>query len=162
MGKKRGSGVGDDRGRRRSEIATRLGKVIRQARMDRHESQVSLARRLDLEQTKLSRWELGKLLPALDEIERLEQALILPPGALAVRAGLVEVPHTETERALANDPLITVEGRAALMHFYAQELILSARLNTERAEGRPGAVVADIKPAGRGRGSGRSKAGSAR
>jgi transcriptional regulator with XRE-family HTH domain len=144
---------------RKEEIAKAVGAAMRAVRMDRHESQEAVAARIGVDQTVLSKWELGRVRPSLEDIERIEMGLILPPGGVLIRAGLVEIPATETERALASDPYISTEGRTALMHFYAQERIFTARQNGGRPADRPGATAVETtgsarrskaKPSGRG------------
>jgi transcriptional regulator with XRE-family HTH domain len=104
--------------KRRDEIATALGAAMREVRQDRHESQVEVARRIGVDQTVLSKWELGRLLVALDDVERIEDALRLRPGGLLIRAGLVELAANRTEGALEADPFISIEDKRALLHFY--------------------------------------------
>ena len=116
---------------RKQEIAAALGAAIRDVRLERRESQVTVARRLGIEQTILSRWELGRILPSLDDIERLDDALRLRPGGLLVRAGLVELAANPTEAAIEADAIISVEGKRALLHFYLVEFKAAAVRATE-------------------------------
>jgi transcriptional regulator with XRE-family HTH domain len=102
-----------------ASIARRLGEVMRQARTDSHlPTQVQLAAALGMEQTKLSRWELGKLLPNLVDIARVEDALRLPRGDLLLRCGAVELPDLDAERALEADRRLSDAGRSAMLSLF--------------------------------------------
>jgi len=134
---------------RRAEIAVLLGAAIREVRQDRHESQMQISERLGINQTVLSRWELGRNLPSLVEIELIDDALRLPPGGILIRAGLVELPDRNsapTAAALAADPIISIEDKRALLHFYEQAFMAAAERNaTKNGNGSRPAGGRDVR-----------------
>jgi transcriptional regulator with XRE-family HTH domain len=136
---------------RKTEIAQQLGSAMRTARQGLRQSQVAVARRVGIEQAVLSKWELGRVLPTLDDIERAEFALYLRPGALLIAAGVVELPHDPNVAFLEADTLLLEEDRRALLRLYQAALMLAAEANAaaEPTYGRPGSP-------------GRSKPGSGR
>ena len=104
---------------------------MRDVRLTRRESQVTVAQRIGVDQTVLSKWELGRNLTSLEDIERIEMGLLLRPGGLLVRAGLVELAANPTEAAIEADAIISVEGKRALLHFYLVEFKAAAVRATE-------------------------------
>jgi transcriptional regulator with XRE-family HTH domain len=120
----------DRRAERRDEIAAALGSAMREARMDRHESQVDVARRLGVDQTLLSKWELGRVMPDFEDVELIESGLQLRRGWLLLQAGLVELTHDDTEAAILSDPFITAEGKTVLIRILVSERNHAAAMNT--------------------------------
>jgi transcriptional regulator with XRE-family HTH domain len=110
----------------------RLGAVIRQARLDANMSQTALAEATGVEQTKLSRWELAKSTPSVVDVANLEFALLLRPGDILIRAGFVEMPPLDTERAIQADPILRDEERSILLRFYKTAVLMAAVEATTR------------------------------
>lgn len=121
-------------------LLARLGPTIRQARQDARLTQVQLAGALGVEQTRLSRWELSKSTPGLLDVVRIEDALELRRGDLLIRAGLVELPVLDAERAIEADPVIADESRSVLLHYYRASVEVASgpgRSGRRRNRGRP-------------------------
>jgi transcriptional regulator with XRE-family HTH domain len=111
--------------------ATRLGAVIRQARVDARMTQTQLAERIGQDQTQVSRWELAKAVPTVLDVSRLEVGLLLRPGDLLIRAGLVEMPPLDTERAIQADPILDDESRSIMLRFYRAAVLIVASDQSE-------------------------------
>jgi transcriptional regulator with XRE-family HTH domain len=69
--------------------ASSIGRKIKQARLRLHLRQEDLARRIEVEQSAVSNWELGKKSPDLENRIRLAAALDLSLGELLPEAGNV-------------------------------------------------------------------------
>lgn len=98
----------------------RLGKALRQARLEGGVTQRALADLADLQQPTISRWEKGERLPSLEELWRVEDALGLTRGTVLIRAGLVGV--DSVEHAIAGEQGLTDEGKAFLLNAYRAAL----------------------------------------
>jgi transcriptional regulator with XRE-family HTH domain len=104
---------------------------MRTARQGLRQSQVEVSRRVGIEQAVLSKWELGRVLPTLEDIERVETALYLRPGALLIAAGVVELPHDPNVAFLEADTLLLEEDRRALLRLYQAALMLAAEATAD-------------------------------
>jgi transcriptional regulator with XRE-family HTH domain len=69
-----------------SELATRLGRVIREERTSRNLSQERLAELAGLDRTLIQRMERGLYSTKLDTLERVARALQTYPSELLARA----------------------------------------------------------------------------
>lgn len=95
-----------------------LGSAIRQVRGPL--SQTRLAERLDLDQTTVSRWEVGRAEPSLDEIARVEAAVGAEPGTVLRLAGYVT--DCTVKAAIDADPALDSAGRRFLLATYQAAL----------------------------------------
>lgn len=77
-----------------------LGAAIRTARG--RVTQQELANRLDISQSRISKWEQNTHRPSLEEIRNVEDVLSRPRGFVLIRAGYVDLPQT-LEEVLAVD-----------------------------------------------------------
>jgi ribosome-binding protein aMBF1 (putative translation factor) len=101
------------------DLAKQLGAAIRQARMTSTlPTQVDLAAALGIEQTRLSRWELGKVMPSHVEVRQLEIAMGLRRGELLIQGGLVDLGDRDAELALQSDHRLQPESRQALLSLF--------------------------------------------
>jgi transcriptional regulator with XRE-family HTH domain len=99
--------------------ADRMGIAIREARLGARLNQTELARKVKVEQSHLSRWELGKSLPGLAYVATIENVLSLHRGALLIQAGYVDLHGvSETERAIEVDPMLSDSVRSGLLAMY--------------------------------------------
>lgn len=74
---------------RPSRAQRRLGRLIKQGRLQAGLSQVAFAQRVQRDQTTVSRWESGKVEMTLGQIRLAEDALGLSPGTLVADVGYV-------------------------------------------------------------------------
>ena len=120
------------------KLAVALGAAIRRARRNHDLTQIQLSALIGVEQTRLSRWELGKVAPDLFERVDLERALGLRTGDLLIDAGLLDLPAQDTERAIRADPDLDDNSRAVMLDFYrsALEMTRATRSWPQRKNGR--------------------------
>lgn len=132
----------------------RLGKEIRKARGAR--TQAWLADAIDVDQTSLSGYELGKGRIPLIKLFRLEEACGLPLGELLHRSRIISIVRSEDQapalEAIMTDPFLDEDGRDFLSHAYdfarrstgdvVAEVEAAPRMRTD----------AEIEAAGRARG----------
>ena len=83
-------GVGAPREHRYAAV----GRRIREARGRIAPSALALARRLQIDQSKMSKYELGKELPSPAHRLLLEDAFAWPRGRILVLAGMAESPES--------------------------------------------------------------------
>jgi len=124
-------------------LATDLGAAIRRARLNAGLTQMQLSAAVSVEQTRLSRWELGKSTPGVLELIELELALGLRRGDLFISAGLIDLPPMDAERALQTDPNLDEDSRAVLLRFYRAALQMAAATRRPR---RGGGRVPESRP----------------
>lgn len=98
-----------------------IAKAIRAAYEEQGLSQVEVARRMGVDQTRVSRLALGKWKPnhgpEPELLARIEKACERPLGWILRRAGYVDDVRTIRE-AIAMDPELTPGARQALLAFY--------------------------------------------
>ena len=99
---------------------------------------MQLSAAVSVEQTRLSRWELGKSMVGVLELIDLELALGLRRGDLFIAAGLIDLPPMDAERALQADPDLDEDSRAVLLRFYRAALQMA---DVTRRPGRGGRRV---------------------
>lgn len=93
-----------------------LGKALKRLRTAAGVNQTELSRRLDVDQTAISRWELGRDIIAAYRIPQIEDALDQPRGALWAEAGLVEL--NPVEAAIYADSGLEVNQQSTLAAVY--------------------------------------------
>jgi transcriptional regulator with XRE-family HTH domain len=101
----------------------RLGKVIRERRTQASLSLRELAARTNVSNPYLSQLERGLHEPSVRVLTAIAKALNISAEALMVQAGLLEEPEPgdrppTVPEALAADPLLTKEQKAALLTVY--------------------------------------------
>jgi len=116
-------------------LSTELGAAIRRARLNAGFTQMQLSAAVSVEQTRLSRWELGKSTPGVLDLVELELALGLRRGDLFIAAGLIDLPPMDAERALQTDPNLDEDSRAVLLRFYRAALQMAAVTRRPRRRG---------------------------
>lgn len=103
-----------------------MGIVLRKAREDADLSQTEFAPKIGVDQSTLSRWELGQGGPNMinrwaPTVLLAEKALALPRGQLFRDAGLLEEDGggvADTRTAITRDPNLTRRHRRALALVY--------------------------------------------
>ncbi|MFO7281156.1 MAG: helix-turn-helix transcriptional regulator [Thermoanaerobacterales bacterium] len=100
----------------------RLGRVIRERRTAAEMSLRELAARTNVSNPYLSQIERGLHEPSVRVLRAIAHALNMSVDALMAQAGLVDPPPKEdvpsVEEAIAADPHLTDEQRAALLAVY--------------------------------------------
>lgn len=100
----------------------RLGRVIRERRTAAEMSLRELAARTNVSNPYLSQLERGLHEPSVRVLRAIAHALNMSVDALMAQAGLVDPPPKEdvpsVEEAIAADPHLTDEQRAALLAVY--------------------------------------------
>jgi len=100
----------------------RLGRVIRERRTAAEMSLRELAARTNVSNPYLSQIERGLHEPSVRVLRAIAHALNMSVDALMAQAGLVDPPPKEdvpsVEKAIAADPHLTDEQRAALLAVY--------------------------------------------
>ena len=120
------------------KFAVALGAAIRRERRNHDLTQMQLSALIGVEQTRLSRWELGKVAPDLFECVDLERALGLRNGDLLIDAGLLDLAAQDTQRAIRADPDLDENCRAVMLDFYrsAVEMTRATQSWAQRGDGR--------------------------
>ena len=95
-----------------------IGEAIRRLRAEANVSQTALAAALDTSQTQISRWELGRATPNLEQISDIEKALELRRGEVLIAAGYVDPKIGDVEQAIMGDRRIGSQDRKLLIGVY--------------------------------------------
>lgn len=99
------------------EGTERIGAAVRQLLGE--VTQAELARRLNVDPSVVNRWLRGKAPFNHDDVARIEQALRLTPGTVALVAGFYDPQAAESVPALiASDPSLDEEDRRLLLALY--------------------------------------------
>ena len=98
--------------------STTLGQAIKMTRTRLGFTQVEIAEALDIPQSHLSRWELDKAVPSLEQVGALEVALGVRRGALLVQAGYVDSGITDIEIALRTYDGLSEELRGVAVEMF--------------------------------------------
>ncbi|MDP9023519.1 MAG: helix-turn-helix domain-containing protein [Actinomycetota bacterium] len=71
---------------------SKIGELVRRARLGKDMTQAELAERLDMSEARIDAFERGDETPSPDTLGDIEDALGLSPGQIAREAGVVEGP----------------------------------------------------------------------
>lgn len=99
------------------ETAERIGAAVRQLLGGM--TQAELARRLNVDSAVISRWVNGRAPFDHEDVARIEEALGVTPGSVAILAGYYDpTASTTVQVALLNDPDLDPEDRQLLIGLY--------------------------------------------
>lgn len=97
-------------------VSEKLGQTLRELRRSVSLSQVDLAKALDVDQTAVSSWELGKIAFPCLLIPRIERVLGLPRGSVYAAAGLLTL--SSVPAAIYADDRLDPKSKAAMIAVY--------------------------------------------
>jgi transcriptional regulator with XRE-family HTH domain len=74
----------------------------------------TVAARLEVTKSQVSRWSKGRDVPAPDQVFAIEEALELPPGSLSRKLGYLPVGSSSVLAAVDADPKLSPKARRLL------------------------------------------------